>query len=205
MKTKNLIKNKALELFNKKGVMNVTLRDVAAALNRSYGNITYHYKTRELLLHALYDDMSAELLDFFGHFKDSDHLLKAILQAPALTFDLTCKYMFFYVDFIEIQRHYIDLAEKARLSNQMRMHHYMQVLLLLQQQGYLRKDLEEGTLEYIMEVSGVVRTWFFIRHSPMNSDLTSDRQEYIVFVNRLLMPYLTEKGLDLYRDLKAEI
>ncbi|MCC5927924.1 MAG: TetR/AcrR family transcriptional regulator [Cyclobacteriaceae bacterium] len=202
MKTKNVIKSKALELFNEQGVMNVTLRDVATALNRSYGNITYHYKTRELLLHALYADMSAELMALSDHFKDGSQLLMKLLEAPAFTFELTCKYLFFYVDFIELQRHYSDLAEKAQASNTMRMQHYMQILLLLQEQGYLRKDLEEGTLEYIMEVSGLVRTWFFIRHNPLNLDLTSEKQEYIVFINRLIMPYLTSKGMDVYRKFK---
>ena len=40
MKTKQLIINKAIELFNAKGIKNVTLREIASAINKSYGNVT---------------------------------------------------------------------------------------------------------------------------------------------------------------------
>ena len=47
MKTKDKIKIKATELFNNKGFKNVTLREVAKALGISYGNVTYHFKTKK--------------------------------------------------------------------------------------------------------------------------------------------------------------
>ena len=59
MKTKHLVKQTARVCFNEKGLMNVTLRDVAAQLDKSYGNITYHYPTKEAVITELFDDMIA--------------------------------------------------------------------------------------------------------------------------------------------------
>ena len=56
------IKKQILEasrlLFNEKGVMNTTLRDVAKSMNKSYGNITYHFQTKEDVLFSLLDEMN---------------------------------------------------------------------------------------------------------------------------------------------------
>ena len=60
MKTKEKIKNTARELFNSKGFKNVTLREVAKELSISYGNITYHFKTKKQLIFCLYEDMLKE-------------------------------------------------------------------------------------------------------------------------------------------------
>ncbi|HEY1046766.1 MAG TPA: TetR/AcrR family transcriptional regulator, partial [Bacteroidia bacterium] len=92
MDTKQLIKSKALELLNKEGVRNITLRDVAAALGKSYGNITYHYANKENLLEALYFDMLLELNLISAGLKPGNNLLELILKAPEHTFDLSIKY-----------------------------------------------------------------------------------------------------------------
>ena len=62
MKTEKKILNASRLLFNEKGVMNTTLRDVAKYLNKSYGNITYHYATKEEVIFSLLNEMNEELL-----------------------------------------------------------------------------------------------------------------------------------------------
>ena len=152
MKTKTKIKNTARDLFNKKGFKNVTLREVAKVLSISYGNVTYHFKTKNQLILSLYEDMQNETLEIIKTF-DNKNLLKSILEAPKLTFEISIKYLFFYVDFIEIRRSYTDISIKLKHDNTNRKKGYLQILQGLQAQRLLRGDLIEKDLDYLMAVS----------------------------------------------------
>ena len=52
-KTQKKIVNTAIDLFNKRGVGNVRLQDIAEQAEISQGNISYHYKTKKDLMEAV--------------------------------------------------------------------------------------------------------------------------------------------------------
>lgn len=195
MKTKVLIKSTALALFNEHGVMNVTLRDVAAALQKSYGNITYHYAGKEVLLQELYHDMQAALQQLGANFGSSEQLLLDIIQAPKTTYTLSLQYRFFFSDFLELQRHYPMLMQEVQKQQQQSMQFYREKLLQLQQMDLLRSDLPQGSIENLMLLSGLVRTFFFIQRPNLPSDAQTDADRYFTQLNLLLWPYLTPTGV----------
>ena len=51
--TKERIKEKAVELFNKKGYANVSLQDIANEMGMSRGNLAYHFGDKDLLLQSI--------------------------------------------------------------------------------------------------------------------------------------------------------
>ncbi len=197
MKTKDKIKIKATELFNVKGVKNVTLREVAKALDKSYGNVTYHFKTKAHLIIELYEDMLTETIQIIHEF-DMNNVFLSILDAPKKTFEISMKYLFFYVDYVEIRRNYEDIYTRVEDDNALRKINYLQLLKMLQLQGILREELTTSNLDYLMNLSGAMRTFFFINLHPddfTNSDL---EENYISHVNQLVYPYLTTKGINEY-------
>lgn len=197
MKTKDKIKNTSRELFNKKGFKNVTLREVAKELLISYGNVTYHFKTKNELILSLYEDMLSETVKIIRSL-DGDHLLRSLLEAPKVTFEISIKYLFFYVDFIEIKRTYPDISLKLEQDANARKKGYLQILKQLQTQKILREDLGDKDLDYLMDLSGAMRTFFFINLNPndlINKDLKS---RYVAYVNNLIFPYLTAVGAKEY-------
>ena len=64
MKLKEKILIKAVELFNEQGITSTSPNNIAAALDISSGNLTYHYKTKAILVAALYERMHADSQDF---------------------------------------------------------------------------------------------------------------------------------------------
>jgi AcrR family transcriptional regulator len=58
--TKERILNSAVELFNSRGFVNVTMRDIAAELDMSLGNLTYHFKKKEELMEAIHERIILE-------------------------------------------------------------------------------------------------------------------------------------------------
>lgn len=199
MKTIEKIKSTATDLFNQKGVKNVTLREVAKTLDKSYGNITYHFKTKNHLLLELFDEMVAETSEIMKSIA-SENLFHGILDAPQQTFKISMKYLFFYVDYIEIRRSYKDIFLKAEAGNEFRKKNYLKILELLQSQKILRKELTQDDLNYLMNLSGAMRTFFFLNLHPDNFGDKNLEKKYITYVNNLVKPYLTTKGL---REFKA--
>lgn len=194
MNTKDIIKEKSRELFNEQGLPAVTLRDVAAALQKSYGNITYHFAGKEQVVKALYADMINELQAISQHFKQEADLLAKILAAPNDTFHISLKYLFLFKDYVYILRTYPNIATMIKQSNEMRKAGLKQVLLHLQQIGMLRADLTEKDIMYIMELSGAMRTFFFLQLTENEIDKPNLQKEYVEYINQLLYPYLSEKG-----------
>lgn len=199
MKTKNKIKVKATELFNSKGFKNVTLREVAKELGISYGNVTYHYKTKKDVIESLYEDMLVETKQILQTF-DMTNLFKGILEAPKLTFQISMKYLFFYVDFVEVKRSYLELSKRIEKDNEERKYGYLFLLQKLQKQGILREELTQSDLDYLMNLSGAMRTFFFINLPPDNFNDVDLEIKYVNYVNQLVYPYLTEKGIEKYKE-----
>lgn len=198
MKTREQIKRKATDLFNQKGFKNVTLREVAKVLGKSYGNITYHYKTKDHLILDLYEDMIAETTEIMTSFT-SQNLFHGILDAPKKTFKISMKYLFFYVDYVEIRRNYKAIYLKVEESNAFRKENFMKVLEQLQVQKIIREELTQNDLNYLMDLSGAMRTFFFLNLHPENFADPELETRYIEYVNNLVLPYLTVKGVEEYR------
>lgn len=195
MKTKLLIKNAALNLFNTRGVMNVTLRDVAAALQKSYGNITYHYASKEVLIQDLYKELQSALEQLGQSFGEEEELLRDFIQAPRATYECSLKYRFFYSDYLELQRHFPKFMQEVQMQQRQSMQFYREKLVKLQNMGLLRSDLPAGSLENLMLLSGLVRTFFFIQSPPAMTDSHAEACRYFTQLNLLLWPYLSPAGV----------
>ena len=61
MKTRERILKTAIETFNEKGFGAVNLLEVAQLMGISRGNLTYHFKTKEVLLEAIVKEMWAKI------------------------------------------------------------------------------------------------------------------------------------------------
>lgn len=62
MKTRDRILAASLDLFNSEGESNVSALDVANALEISPGNLYYHFKGKDALIAALFEDFEEEMV-----------------------------------------------------------------------------------------------------------------------------------------------
>ncbi|MEO1251917.1 MAG: TetR/AcrR family transcriptional regulator [Pseudomonadota bacterium] len=61
VKTRERILAASLALFNEEGEAQVSTVDIAAAIDISPGNLYYHFKGKEAIIEALFDDFEVEL------------------------------------------------------------------------------------------------------------------------------------------------
>lgn len=200
MKTKEHIKKEGLQLFNEFGVKNITLRHIAEKMGKSYGNVTYHFKTKKDLIRCLYDDylkdMDAMILEISSN---QEHLFKKVLN-PKLSFALSLRYLFFYKDLVEVKRSYPEIFLEIEKNNELRKQSYLELLNILKQINFLREDLGDDELMYLMELSGIVRTFFFIQSDYSELLKPNAIKKFSRNLNQLLVPYLTEKGKKIYHS-----
>ena len=196
MNTEEKIKSKGLDLFNQFGVRNITLRQISHELGISYGNVTYHFSNKSKLLDSLYEDMNIKLTQLHSMLQPDEKLLKFVLKLPDYNFDITLEYLFFYKDFLELKRNYPEFYEKVEIANQIRREKWLELLSTLQQQGCFKEELTKDDLNYIIELSISIRMFYF-----QNTDLKQiQKNTFKDKVNRLLLPYLSDQGLEIYKE-----
>ena len=196
MNTEEKIKSKGIDLFNQFGFCNVTLRQISQELGISYGNVTYHFSNKSKLLDSIYEDMNIKLTQIQSMLQPDEQLLKYFLKLPDYNFDITLEYIFFYKDFLELKRKYSEFYEKVEIKNQIRRNQWLQLLSVLQQNEYLKKELTSEDLNYIIELSISMRMFYF-----QNTDLKQiEKNTFKDKVNRLLLPYLSDHGLQIYKE-----
>ncbi|MEM6726172.1 MAG: TetR/AcrR family transcriptional regulator [Bacteroidota bacterium] len=196
MKTKAAIKAAALDLFNQHGVQHITLRDIAKQLGKSYGNITYHFPKKEVLVTTLFQDFNAALDALPAQIDPEKGLLHFFFSLPEASFEITTQYLFLTTDYLELKRSYDDLFKIVDELNAARKVKWLQLMIQLQQEGWLRADVDQDTLEYIMELSVSWRMFYFQRLNISEYD----HDTYCKKVNQLLWPYLSESGIKLYEE-----
>ena len=111
--TKQKILEASVRLFNWNDVANVRLQQIADETGISVGNLAYHFKNKEAIVSAIYENL-------FDEFSD---ILSAYLTGPKLTdFDrqmeqyhaFFTKYKFYLIDLFEIERSHPQIMERWR-------------------------------------------------------------------------------------------
>ncbi|MEM6726150.1 MAG: TetR/AcrR family transcriptional regulator [Bacteroidota bacterium] len=196
MKTKAAIKAAACQLFNTHGVLHVTLRDIAKQLDKSYGNITYHFPNKQSIIQALFEDYHADLAQLPTLYDPHKSLLEFFLELPSHSYEITTRYIFLTKDYLELRRSFPEFFEIVEALNNARKVKWLRLMIQLQTEGWLRADMDQNTLEYIMELSVSLRMFYF-----QSQDIAAyDHPTYCLKVNQLLWPYLSEKALSTFNN-----
>ena len=117
MKTRDRILAASLELFNTEGEGNVTALDVANALEISPGNLYYHFKGKDALIAALFDNFEEEL-DLI--LQGADGRLKTLEDHWVFLYIILEEiydFRFFYRNLGILTGRYPDLADRLRVLN----------------------------------------------------------------------------------------
>ena len=109
--TKTYILTRSLKLFNTNGFVNVRLQHIADACDISVGHLAYHFKNKDSIVEALYDQLKGQQETLLYEFR-MVHLFEEINQQLLGIFQLQKQYLFFYLDTLEALRAYPSIKEK---------------------------------------------------------------------------------------------
>ncbi|WBA08799.1 TetR/AcrR family transcriptional regulator [Salinivibrio kushneri] len=160
MKTRDRIIHAALALFNQHGEPNITTNHIAADLGISPGNLYYHFRNKEAIIHSIFDQYAQDLALAFDPSQprdDTQALLQHYLDA---TFSLMWRYRFFYANLPDILRRDDALQQKYLGAQQQLQTNLMTILHHYRQAGWL--SLNDRALSAIGEtLKQVASSWIF--------------------------------------------
>ncbi|MGC9401709.1 TetR/AcrR family transcriptional regulator [Vibrio genomosp. F10] len=121
MKTRDKIVHAALELFNEHGERNITTNHIAAHIDISPGNLYYHFRNKQEIVHEIFTLYSEELLERFTPINGQQESLVLLKHYLDSIFTFMWKYRFFYANLPEILQRdtslhddYIKVQEKLQ-------------------------------------------------------------------------------------------
>lgn len=190
--TKNSILDQSLKLFNRHGFVNVRLQHIADAGSISVGHLAYHFKNKDAIIESLYDQLKEQQEVLLYEFRTA-HLFEDINQQLRRIFQLQKKYLFFYLDTLEVLRAYPAIKEK----HQQHIAWQLQQIEWMFEFNIFRSSFKEPAQEGQYKKSAwlfwiAVDNWM---HARLISGLDHLHEEdFLRDVWNLLVPYFTEEG-----------
>lgn len=196
---KTRILNTALELFNEHGSDAISIRDVADKLGMSPGNLCYHYKNTDALIHALYFRLSAISDAHFVNHSGSSSSMQAFLELMRVTYQLIDEYRFIFLDIVrivrrspEIHTHYLQLLERRKLQ-------MCAILAKLVEDDFANEAILREEYAGITDVA-IILGDYWLSHAQL-TDLHNNSEKVVHYMKISLLPllpFLTPSGKYVY-------
>jgi len=141
--TRDRIIHTSIDLFNKNGLGNVSIRDIAREMGISHSNILYHFQGIDGLMDAIYSRMETEVTAHID-----ENLEKAslrLLQERFLAISrFQRRYRFFYIDLQEIARKFPGIIARYRELVEKQIGEYEELTVRMIRNGLIRKEPVDG-------------------------------------------------------------
>ncbi|MGF1680934.1 TetR/AcrR family transcriptional regulator [Photobacterium minamisatsumaniensis] len=143
MKTRDRIILAALELFNESGEPNITTNHIAAHLGISPGNLYYHFRNKEEIIHSIFDQYANDLSIRFQPLDETQITADNLLVYLDAVFMLMWRYRFFYANLPDILRRDPELQDKYLQAQEGLHQNIMAMMNSFRSSGLLELDDSE--------------------------------------------------------------
>ncbi|MCO6357142.1 TetR/AcrR family transcriptional regulator [Roseivirga pacifica] len=197
MKTKEKILATALELFNKNGLKEVTLRQIAKAMNISQGNLNYHYKVKSDIVSALYFQLVGRMNIEIGQLVQSQPIMSFLSESSLISMRVLYDYRFITKDLYavldsddELKQHYVGLQQTRKQQ-------FLALFTNMITEGLLRPEEFTNEYERLYERMNILGdNWINAAALLNNTESVVDHYHALLF--EVIYPYLTEKGKEAF-------
>jgi AcrR family transcriptional regulator len=197
MKTREKIIETALQLFNEQGTKGVTTNHIAAAVGISPGNLYYHFRNKEDIIRAIFEQMDAYGLEQYQIIlaKFQPGTLETMEQTFAMIQAYNWRYRFFKRELTSLIMN--DPLLKERF---LKTHHTM-LAVIRQSNDY---SVATGTLKPMSEKEMTLFTeeiWlvtlFWLNYLEVGGEEVNDEtlKRGIDLLRNMIRPQLTKKAL----------
>lgn len=199
MTTKEKILNTSIQLFNKKGVNNITLRDIAEEVGISTGNLAYHFKNKDVIIEEAFHQMVKERNQLFTGVRQIPTMEQIYNEVyPAI--ELGKKYLFFNLDTVHILRNYPTIAALHRQYLEESRQYIKAVLDYSVGSGNMKPEAMEGEYDRLATTIWLLHN-FWLTQMAIRGKKCKSVEELRQTVWDLIIPKLTEKGVQNYQKI----
>ncbi len=193
LSTKQKILQSSLLLFNKHGIANVRLQQIADETGISVGNLAYHFKNKEAIIEAAEESLKDDLTDVLSTYRLFPNLIDFDHQLTKY-YEFIEKYPFYFSDLIEIQRviprlHRTRRQYIAKMISQIRKRFEFN-----EKRDVVRSEEVKGSYDLLANSIWVLISFWHIQVIARGVTQESSLELFKETVWNLIYPYFTEKG-----------
>ena len=197
MKTRDKIIETAIQLFNEQGTKGVTTNHIAAAVGISPGNLYYHFRNKEDIIRAIFEQMDAYGLEQYQLVLDTFQpgTLETMEQTFAMIQAYNWRYRFF-------KRELTALIMNDPLLKERFLHTHRTMLTVIRQSNDC--SVATGTLKPMPEKEMALfseEIWlvalFWLNYLEVGGEEVNDEtlRRGIDLLRNMVIPHLTKKAL----------
>lgn len=204
MSTKQYIIEKSVEIFNEKGVENVSTNHIAKECGISPGNLYYHYKNKEEIVRKIYEIIQGELENIFFKVENLDVIEKKY-KLFEFVIKLQKKYLFFFQDITMLLKKDQQLKQMHKKASEKKNNELKKIFYQMIEKKYIYPmDVNEIEL-YIEQVSFVNGYWLTYLALTREIEINKDIYRGFFMTYRLIESKLTNKGQQSWNGLLVKI
>lgn len=172
MRTREKIIQASIELFNEHGERQITTNHIAAHLGISPGNLYYHFRNKNDIIHHIFCEYKQQLEDLFSPRGQSLNTIKLLQHYFDGVFELMWRFNFLYSNLPDIlsrdvKLHTLYLELQARQVEQM-----IDAVTELKRSGVLNIPTED-IADFIHGIKVTVTFWIsYLKIQPVAKDLS---------------------------------
>ncbi|PJG60294.1 TetR/AcrR family transcriptional regulator [Aeromonas cavernicola] len=202
MKTRDRIIHSATELFNDQGEPNITTNHIAAHLGISPGNLYYHFRNKEDIIHSIFEQYANHLTASFTPWRNGENNLQDLMGYLDAIFYLMWQFRFFYANLPDILSR-DELLQQKYLKTQEQMRTTVFTLLNSLREGAFLTANQDDLPDLGHAIKMVVTCWIpFQTAQAANARITKALlYQGVLRVLFLLKPYIHPQATEQYQQL----
>lgn len=193
MNTRGKILDKALEMFNERGIEYVGLRELAAVLDIRVGNISYYFPTKDDLIYELSQQLAEKNSEIIV---DEENLtMIGFLQMMEKVFSNHVRFRCLLLSFVHLMQQNDLIKTAYKKTQRVRKATIKSNLERLAESGYLKPD-QEGGLDFLVSTISLISRFWISEAAVSFSHLTTAEQirHYLTIITKLFLPYATPRA-----------
>jgi AcrR family transcriptional regulator len=193
LNTRDKILDKALEMFNERGIEYVGLRELASVLDMRVSNITYYFPTKDDLVYELSLELSKKNAALIAE-RESLTML-AFLQVLHQVFQNHVTFRCLLLSVVHLLQQNKHMAAAYKKTQNVRNATLKLNLQALEGGGYL-KIQDETDREFLVSGISLISRFWISEAAVSFRNLSTEEQirYYLLLLTKLLMPYSTAKA-----------
>lgn len=191
MKTKERILVAALNLFNQQGTNAVSTNHIAEAVGISPGNLYYHYRNKEEIIRAIFEQLFALWDVTFALPEDEALTLDTVNHLVRANFKVMAGYCFIYREIIALLQQDDLLKARYVAVRQRGYEGFRQIVAALAQTGIIRVSLDDATIEQLADLCWLISEFWLSTVEVSGKSIDAGQmQRGIDLMMQVLQPYL---------------
>ena len=193
MNTRGKILDKALEMFNERGIEYVGLRELAGVLGIRVGNISYYFPTKDDLIFELSQQLAQKNSEII--IEERNLTMIGFLQMLEKVFSNQVRFRCLLLSFVHLMQQNKLMKTAYKKTQRVRSATIKSNLERLAESGYLKPD-QEGGLDFLVSTISLISRFWISEAAVSYAHLTTDEQirHYLLIITKLLFPYTTPKA-----------